>query len=215
MTDVPVQVVVAAFNDPNGASQAYQRLKAAKKQHFIALQDVAVLTMDAEGKLHIKETKDMSAGRGFFVGTLVGGAIGLLTGGIGWIALGGGALGAMAAKLRDGGFPDERLKELGSALKPNTSAIVAVIEHTWVADLEKELAQAGAQMVTESLKADIAQQLAAGGSVMYSMADTGDAVVAGRTVVPSTAAASVTAPPPKPAQKEKKEKDDSRRVRKA
>jgi hypothetical protein len=67
-------------------------------------------------------------------------------------------------------------------------------------------------MVTESLKADIAQQLATGGSVMYSIADTGDAVVAGRTVVASTAAAA--APPPKLAEEEKKEKDDKRRARK-
>jgi len=43
----------------------------------------------------------------------------------------------VAAKLRDSGFPQERLKAIGDGLKPGTSAIVAVVEHTWVAEVQK------------------------------------------------------------------------------
>src|SRR6266699_1855412 len=64
-----------------------------------------------------------------------------------------------AAKLRDSGFPDERLKMLGKALTPGTSAIIAVIEHRWVAEYEQALAEYGADVVTQAVEASIAAQL--------------------------------------------------------
>jgi hypothetical protein len=45
---------------------------------------------------------------------------------------------------------------------------VAVVEHRWVAEVEKAMAQAGADAVTAALGADIAEQLEAGNQVAYS-----------------------------------------------
>jgi uncharacterized membrane protein len=59
MSDVPVQIVVAAFNDPNGADQALKALQEAKAAGLVTIDDAAVLTKDADGKLRIKDTKDM------------------------------------------------------------------------------------------------------------------------------------------------------------
>lgn len=62
------------------------------------------------------------------------------------------------------------MKEIGSALPPSTSAIVAAIEHNQEAQLEAletALADEAAQVVRDSLKADIAEQLNAGGNVLY------------------------------------------------
>ena len=73
----------------------------------------------------------------------------------------------LAAKLRDSGFKDDRLRKLGAGLKPGSSAIVAVIEHTWVAELEAELQKAGAEVVIEEIATDIAEQLNAGNEVGY------------------------------------------------
>src|SRR5262249_38167885 len=106
---------------------------------------------------------------------------GLLAGPIGWAALGGGVLGGLAAKLHDGGFPDARLKQLGMGLTPNSSALVAVIEHRWVAEVEQQLMQRGADLATQALSDDIARQLKAGEDVVYTVVGTGDAVVAGRS----------------------------------
>ena len=58
-SDVPVQVVVAAFKDEKAASSALAELKQAKKEGLIKIVDAAVLSKDASGKLHIKETADM------------------------------------------------------------------------------------------------------------------------------------------------------------
>jgi hypothetical protein len=73
----------------------------------------------------------------------------------------------LAAKLRDSGFSDERLKTLGESLKPGSSAIVAVVEHKWVAQVQQAMAEAGADAVTAALSADIAAQLEAGHDTAY------------------------------------------------
>jgi uncharacterized membrane protein len=183
MSDVPVQVIVAAFKDENTAKEALKALKEARNQGLIKIVDAAVLRKDEKGKLHIKETADMGGGKGAAIGGVAGGVIGLLAGPVGWAALGGAVLGGLAAKLSDGGFRDERLKKLGEGLGPGNSAIVAVVEHTWVAAVEKQMAEAGADVLTEQISADIAQQLQAGGELALSATATGDALEVSRVAV--------------------------------
>ncbi len=172
----PTQVILAAFRDENGADAALDQLKAAKKEHLIAIHNVAVLRKDQEGKLHIKEPTDMGAGRGAAIGGVLGGLTGLVFGPIGLAAVGGAAIGGVIARLRDSGFKDERLRQLGENLQPGSSAILAVIEHVWVTELQAELQKAGADVVTEELGADIAAQLKAGQDVAYTAVATDSAV---------------------------------------
>ena len=183
MSSVPVQLIVAAFQTENGAEQALNQLKAAKKEHLIKIQNAAVIRKDAQGKLHISETRDMKGGKGAAIGGVVGAGLGILTGGA-TLAIAGvsAAIGGLAAKLRDSGFKDDRLKQLGASLRPGTSAIVAVIDHIWVADLERDLREAGANVVTEAIAADVAAQLESGEEVAYTAIATDDAVAAGRIV---------------------------------
>src|SRR5262249_7182978 len=74
-----------------------------------------------------------------------------------------------------------RLKQLGAGLTPNSSALVAVIEHRWVAEVERQLAQQGADLATQALSDDIARQLKSGEDVVYTVVDTGDTVLAERS----------------------------------
>jgi uncharacterized membrane protein len=178
--NVPVQVIVAAFHDVDGASNALESLKEAKRDDLIGIQDAAVITKDANGKVKIKETADMRAGKGATIGAVTGGVLGLLAGPVGWAALGGGVVGGLAAKMRDGGFPDDRLRQLAEGLTPNSSALVAVIDHRWVGEVEQELARQQADTVTQALSDDIQKQLAAGGDVMYTVVGDGENVVAAR-----------------------------------
>jgi hypothetical protein len=104
MSDVPLQVVIAAFKDENTANEALKALKQARNQGLIRIVDAAVLRKDEKGKLHIKETADMGGGKGAVIGGVAGGVIGLLAGPVGWAALGGAVLGGLAAKMKDGGF---------------------------------------------------------------------------------------------------------------
>lgn len=196
MSDVPVQLIVAAFQDEGSAAEALRVLKEARRERLIGIQNAAVLRKDAKGKLHIKETADMGGGKGATIGGVAGAAIGLLAGPALLVPAAVGALvGGLAAKLSDSGFSDERLKALGNELKPGSSAIVAVVEHTWVDEVERAMAEAGADAVTAALGADIAAQLEAGHEVAYTaisseegfsaarVAGGEDSVEAGRIVV--------------------------------
>lgn len=168
MSDVPVQVIVAAFNSPDGAGKVMNDLKQGKKEGLIGIEDAAVVVKDANGKLKITDSKHRGT-KGMITGGVVGGIIGLLAGPVGWLAVGGGVLGALAGKAAGSPMKAE-MKDIGSALTPNTSAIVAIIDHKWVAQLEAQLAAEGAKVVRDEMKADIAKQLGDGGNVMYTAA---------------------------------------------
>lgn len=169
MSDVPVELIVAAFQDEKAASEALKGLKQARKEKLIGIQNAAVLRKDEKGKLHIQETADLGGGRGAALGGVAGAAIGLIAGPALLVPAAVGALvGGLTAKLHDSGFSDDRLKKLGENLKPGSSAIIAVVEHKWVAEVEAAMAEAGAEAVTAALGADIAAQLEAGHQVAYS-----------------------------------------------
>jgi uncharacterized membrane protein len=168
VNEVPVELIVAAFQDEKSAAEALKVLKQARREKLIDIQNAAVLRKDAKGKLHIQETADMGGGKGATLGGIAGAAIGLIAGPALLVPAAVGALvGGLAAKLRDSGFSNERLQTLGENLQPGSSAIVAVVEHRWVAEVEQAMAEAGADAVTAALGADIAAQLEAGHEVAY------------------------------------------------
>jgi uncharacterized membrane protein len=190
----PVELLVAAWPDARTAGTALEELRAARKQHLIGVRQAATIVVDAEGKLRITDTKDMTAGRGAVIGGVLGAGLGLMTGGVGWLLLGGSAIGALAAKAKDGGLPDDRLRELGERMTPNSSAIVAVVELRWVADVEREFAELGADIARETLKQDLIEQLDAGSAVAYSAGAVDGDVVAARAVIPAQRTAEATTP---------------------
>jgi uncharacterized membrane protein len=181
MSDVPVQLIVAAFQEEKAAKEALATLKEAKKAGLIKIENAAVLRKDAKGKLHIKETQDMGGGKGATIGGVAGAAIGLIAGPALVVPAAVGALvGGLTAKLRDTGFSNQRLETLGEGLQPGSSAIVAVVEHTWVDKVEEALAETEADVMTAEIKADIAAQLEAGHEVAYSALSSEDGFLAGR-----------------------------------
>src|SRR5689334_24977968 len=106
----PVQIIVAAFNDEVTADEVLEGLKDAQAEGLIKIQDAAVVRRDVNDKLHIKETGDWSGKRGAVTGGVIGALVGLAAGPVGWVALGGAAIGGVLAKVRDSGIPDERLR---------------------------------------------------------------------------------------------------------
>lgn len=182
MADIPVQLIVAAFNDESAADKALDQLREFKKQRAINILDAAIIKRDPDGKVHIKETADMGGGKGAAIGGVLGGVIGLIAGPPGVIAGAavGAAVGGLTAKFVDAGIPDSRLRELGDALKPNTSAIVAVLELVWVEQVQAELQRQGADVMTQALKDDISKQLSEGKDVAYTAVAAGGAAAVAR-----------------------------------
>jgi uncharacterized membrane protein len=175
-----VQAIVAAFSSPEGAQEVMDDLKQGKKDGLIGIIDAAVVVKDADGKLKITDAKRRSRRtRGLITGGVVGGLVGLLAGPVGWAALGGGAVGALAGRIANTPMR-HTMQGIGEALPPNSSAIVAVIEHTWISDLENAMIAEGAAVLRSAIAADIAQTLQEGGNVLYTVGEGPDSVGAAR-----------------------------------
>lgn len=164
----PMQLFIAAFQEERAAEATWTDLKTARIAGLIGIENMAIIRRDAKEKIHIKEQGDPGGGKGAVIGGVLGGAIGMIAGPLGAVVVGGAAgalVGGLTAKVYDSGIPDDRLKEIGEALSPGTSAIVALIEHKWVGELEKELADTEAKILTQAVSAEIAAQLAQGKDV--------------------------------------------------
>lgn len=170
MSETPVELIVSAFQSEDGADNAMRDLVAAKRDRLLVIREAAVVRRDANNKLHINERGDLSTGQGAGSGAALGAAIGIFGGPIGAL-IGGGlgaAIGGLAGRLIDSGIPNHRLEQIGAALKPGTSALVAMVEHTWADELEAEIRRAGGDTLAQAVTADIARQLEAGKEVAYS-----------------------------------------------
>lgn len=157
----PIELIVAAFSDESKAAAVLKDLKKLEKDGVILLVNAAVMVKDEKGKVSIKETEDISGGKGALFGAIAGGLIGLLGGPVGVIigAAAGAATGGVAASKIDMGFPNDTLKELDDSLTPGTSAILALIQHQWVDTVVSELEKAGAKLFRQALKEELATQL--------------------------------------------------------
>ena len=155
------ELVVASFHEEGRASEVLDELQELKRMKSIGIMDAAVIEKDKNGRLKVSETAEGEGVlRGAGIGAIAGGILGLLVGGpIGGIVLGS-AAGALAGKVIDLGFSNRELKELGDLMGPNSSAIVAVIERSFVGDLCEVLGDHGAAVMCKRLDNEDAEGIA-------------------------------------------------------
>lgn len=180
---VPVQLIVAAFQSEEGAKDAWRQLNTAKWGGVIAVDRLAIVRRSEKDKVKIREAGDPGGGQGAVVGTILGGLIGAIAGPLGAVVVGGAAgalVGGLTTKYYDSGIPNARLEKIAAALTPGTSAIVAVIEHKWVRELERDLQETGADVLSETLSVDVARQLAEGKEVTFTTISGDEGVVVAR-----------------------------------
>jgi uncharacterized membrane protein len=152
MTDGSRKIVAASFSTPEGGSRGGGAVGGAFPDK---VGNVAVLHVRPDGKAKFVESKDWGAGRG----ALLGGVIGIIGGPIGILA--GGSVGALASKLRDSGFKNDQLEQLGKSLTPNGSAVVLEIAADAVPTVEQLLKTLGAQeVVVEDVDTNVANVFA-------------------------------------------------------
>jgi uncharacterized membrane protein len=152
MTDGNRKIVAASFSTPEGGSRGGGAVGGAFPDK---VGNVAVLHVRPDGKAKFVESKDWGAGRG----ALLGGVIGIIGGPIGILA--GGSVGALASKLRDSGFKNDQLEQLGNSLTPNGSAVVLEIAGDAVPTVEQVLKTLGAQeVVVEDVDTNVANVFA-------------------------------------------------------
>jgi uncharacterized membrane protein len=158
-TTIPAHAVIASFRFEDGASNALGTLKQVSKEQSLGVQNAAVLKVSDDGKLRIKETADLSGGKGMVVGGVVGGVIGLLGSTVLWPLGIGAAVGGLAARLRDSGFPNQKLQELGARLQPGNSLLIVAVDDASAERASEILKDAGADLIREAIDGKVVEDL--------------------------------------------------------
>jgi uncharacterized membrane protein len=149
----PVEIVVAEFNTDAAASAALTMVKSR-----LVLKDAAIIRNE-NGKVKVKETKDMGGGKGASVGVVLAAILGLFTG-LTWVGLGAAAVtGGLVAKLHDANLSNKQLKSIGTSLAANQSVLVLVVEQGQGETVKNALAVVGASAIVEGLSDDIVARL--------------------------------------------------------
>jgi uncharacterized membrane protein len=103
----------------------------------------------------------MTGRKGLVLGGVVGGVAGLLGSTI-LLPLGvGAAVGGLAAKLRDSGFPDDKLRDLGSRVQPGDSLLIVAVDEAAVEPVTGILRHYGAEIIKEAIDGKVAEELEA------------------------------------------------------
>lgn len=181
MTDTyeSYEILFAAYANEEGAAGAVESLKAMDKAKTINIIDAATLVKQADGTTSVNQESLPSVKRGLGVGALIGGAIGLVfpPSILGAAAIGAG-IGAGGAKIAKTALENDELNEAAESLEPGSSAFIAVVENTWVAQLQ-EVISGYEKLATHTLDAEAAGVIGALSSdseaVVYGSVDAGDA----------------------------------------
>ena len=130
MSDPSYHLMIFAFDFRETALLAREQAQAAAKAGTFTLADWAVITKEAGGKTKIQSSRsaDPGAVRGGLVGGTAGMILAVASGPIGVGAMvGGAAIGAATAALKDSGFPEKRLKEMSTLMRDQRSLLLLAV----------------------------------------------------------------------------------------
>jgi uncharacterized membrane protein len=126
---VPDTLVGIEFPDVFRAQEFLTAAARLAARGDVELRDAVLVVSNADGKVTVRETRDLQTSRTAVSGAVWAGLFGLILGGpVGWIAgtAVGAAGGAITAKVVDHGIPDEWVDWFRHAVRPGAS-IVAVL----------------------------------------------------------------------------------------
>jgi uncharacterized membrane protein len=143
-------LVVVTYDEPFKAEEVHLKLIKMQKSHLIDLEDAAFAVKDANGKLKLHQTYNLTAAgaiRGGFWGTLVG--LIFLNPLVGMAV--GAAAGAVTGALSDVGINDRFMKDLAANMKPNSSTLFVLVHSMTPDKVLDELAGTGGKVLQSSL----------------------------------------------------------------
>lgn len=114
--------------DPSQALEMLKFLRKKAKENDVELEDAVVVYRTQRGEVKVKQTKEVTTGKGAKRGSFWGLLAGVVLGGPIVGILGGMGLGALYGKLTDHGINDQFIKDVGHALERNGSALMLMIK---------------------------------------------------------------------------------------
>ena len=161
MSDSAEQHILAVlFDKPTRADEALLALVHVQQEGGIELADAVVVAKTSEGRTIVRQTVDITPGRGAITGAWFGTLIGLLFGGPIGGAVAGAAGGALYGKLVDVGLDDDWVKEMAEWIDPGTSALLLLVSDPEVkSDALRELGRFEGTVVTTTFPDDVRKTL--------------------------------------------------------
>jgi uncharacterized membrane protein len=140
--DVPVDLYVAAYSDPDAAQQDWDEIKQLAKDKVLTVEALVLVSRDTDGTIHIKDNAH-DVGAGAAIGAVGGALIGLIfPPAILASAIVGAGIGAGAGGVVHQVQKHQIKSDVEQTLPPGSSGIVALVEERWVGEVEKSLAKA-------------------------------------------------------------------------
>ena len=157
-TDAPVDLYIAAYDDPGAARGDWDTIKDLAKEDMIKVDGLILVSRTDDGKIQVDD--DFHETRKGAAWGAVGGAV------IGVIfppallasAAVGAGIGAGAGALVSHGQKEEIKADVDDTLPRNSSGIVAIFEEQWEGDIDKALSNAS-NLTKEKVDSDSAEQV--------------------------------------------------------
>ena len=158
MSDAPVDLYIAAYDDADGAQADFDALKELVKEGVIFVEVAVLVSRDDEGKITVKENAHEVA-KGAIVGAAAGFVIGLIfPPAIIASTVVTGAAGAAIGGLMRVGKESAIKKDIEDVLPAGSSGIITVFDEVWVTQVEKALAKA-AKIDKEQVDKDSVEEI--------------------------------------------------------
>ncbi|MDT3377771.1 DUF1269 domain-containing protein [Labrys neptuniae] len=159
-------LIVVGFDSIDEADKVLLKLDALKKEYLVDLEDAVVVTRNAEGKVHLKQSINLTgigASSGLLSGALWGGLVGLLfLNPLAGFAIGGAVgagVGALSGSLADYGIDDDFIKSLGQTIPNNSSALFVLVRKVQPEKVLAEFSGLKGRVIKTSLSPEQEQKL--------------------------------------------------------
>jgi uncharacterized membrane protein len=152
-----LELLAAVYADEERARTVLGMLERMHRAGTITLADAALVTKDQQGKVHIRETRELTAKKGARRGAIIAGVLGLIyPPSLIATVLAGGGIGALAGKLRDTGVKTGELQAIAGSLDAGKAAVVALAEAETAARTAKALQGYDGQLIRQAISGEAA-----------------------------------------------------------
>jgi len=158
-----IEMMALVFDSQAQADEVMTLVRDLHARGTIRVRNAALLAKAQDGTISVKERHDLDAKSGAIGGVVIGGVLGLLTGGIGLVAAPviGAGIGAVTGRVVDRGFDDTFLKSLAERLQPGRSGLLLIVQSEWRVPLREALKGRGGIILQQELTDRLIAELTA------------------------------------------------------
>ena len=156
-----MNLVAIMMKDADTAQAARQEVYKMARDGLVTMEDAVVVYKDDQGEIKLDQSVNLTAAGamgGAWWGILIGGILGIATGGAGLLLaglVGGAAGGAISGALSDIGVSDDMMRETGAALDEGQAILFLLGRASAPDKVLPRLAQFGGSVVTSNLPEDV------------------------------------------------------------